>query len=88
MYLKGQTCFIKNFALVFVRRELCWEVESSLLFISRYVPAIADKWLLKTDLPIKLKGIGIGDGFTDPLAVISEMPGFGYNLGLLDYQER
>ena len=88
MYLKGQTYFIKNFALVFVRRELCWEVMSSLFFISRYIPAITDKWLLKTDFPIKLKGIAIGDLFIDPLIVISEMPGFAYNLGLIDYQER
>lgn len=54
----------------------------------RFVPAIAEKWLSKTDYPIKLKGIGLGDGFTDPLSVISEMSGFGYNLGLIDYQER
>ncbi len=51
----------------------------------RFVPAIAEQWVKRTDFAVKLKGIGIGDGFTDPFAIISELPGFGYNLGLIDY---
>jgi hypothetical protein len=39
-------------------------------------------------VPIPLKGIGIGDGFTDPLTIMKEMPSFGFNMGLIDYQER
>jgi len=54
-------------------------------YAGKYVPSIAEAALKSTKISIPLKGIGIGDGFTDPLAVISEMPGFGYNLGLTDY---
>ena len=35
-----------------------------------------------------LKGIGIGDGFTMPYTILSEVGEYAYNLGLIDYQER
>lgn len=35
-----------------------------------------------------LKGVAIGDGFTNPSAILSQMGEYAYNLGLLDYQER
>jgi carboxypeptidase C (cathepsin A) len=55
-------------------------------YAGKYVPAIADKWILKAKFTaIDLKGIAIGDGFTDPYNVMVEMPGYGYNLGLIDY---
>jgi hypothetical protein len=35
-----------------------------------------------------LKGIGIGDGFTMPSTILSELGSYAYHLGLIDYQER
>ena len=35
-----------------------------------------------------LKGIGIGDGFTSPFEILSEVGMFSYHLSLIDYQER
>ena len=35
-----------------------------------------------------LKGIGIGDGFTAPFTIFSELGNHAFSLGLLDYQER
>jgi hypothetical protein len=35
-----------------------------------------------------LKGVAIGDGFTNPGAIFSQVGEFAYNLGLMDYQER
>jgi len=32
----------------------------------RYIPAISQIWIKTDSFPIKLKGIGIGDVFTDP----------------------
>jgi hypothetical protein len=33
-----------------------------------------------------LKGVAIGDGFTHPSAILSQVGEYAYNLGLLDYQ--
>lgn len=35
-----------------------------------------------------LKGIAIGDGFTHPYNILSEVGTYAYHLGLIDYQER
>jgi hypothetical protein len=35
-----------------------------------------------------LKGIGVGDGFTDPKTITDTFGIFGYNLGLIDLQEQ
>ena len=37
---------------------------------------------------INLKGIGVGDGFTDPKTIMSTLGVFAFNLGYLDVQER
>lgn len=63
-------------------------------YAGKYVPCIADKILKENDkkennkITIPLKGISIGDGFTDPLTIMSEVGMFSYNLGLIDYNER
>lgn len=54
----------------------------------RYVPAIAQAIISDKNNKIPLKGVGIGDGFTDPLTIMKEMPNFGFSMGLIDYQER
>ena len=33
-----------------------------------------------------LKGIGIGDGFTAPFKILSELGNHAFSMGLLDYQ--
>ena len=33
-----------------------------------------------------LKGIGIGDGFTAPFTIFSELGNHAFSMGLLDYQ--
>ncbi len=35
-----------------------------------------------------LKGVAIGDGFTMPYIILTEVGEYAYNLGLIDYQER
>lgn len=55
----------------------------SILF--RFVPTISKAALDFTDFKIPLKGAGIGDGFTDPMTLLKELPSFGFNLGLSDY---
>lgn len=35
-----------------------------------------------------LKGVGIGDGFTAPYEILSEVGNWAFHLSLLDYQER
>lgn len=35
-----------------------------------------------------LKGVAIGDGFTFPYEIMSEVGTYAYHLGLLDFQER
>lgn len=58
----------------------------------RFAPSFAEKILKMKGqegaLQIQLKGIGIGDGFTDPNVITQEMPSFAYNMGLIDYKER
>lgn len=55
----------------------------------KYVPAIAryimDNKNSKNQTVIPLKGISIGDGFTYPLAIMSELTAYAYNLGLIDF---
>lgn len=61
-------------------------------YAGKYVPAIAEKikreqqdnkgWLTG------LRGIAIGDGFTMPYTILTEVGEYAYNLGLIDYQER
>ncbi|KAM3137794.1 hypothetical protein pb186bvf_010044 [Paramecium bursaria] len=61
-------------------------------YAGKYVPSIASaiiKWNLdKKNLQIPLRGIGIGDPFTDPYIVTAEYASYAYNLGLIDFQER
>jgi hypothetical protein len=33
-----------------------------------------------------LKGVAIGDGFTSPYDILSQVGEFSFNLGLIDYQ--
>lgn len=57
-------------------------------YAGKYVPSIAKAAIEFTKYKIPLRGAGVGDGFTDPMSVLKEMPSFGFNLGLIDYQER
>ncbi|CAD8157112.1 unnamed protein product [Paramecium pentaurelia] len=60
-------------------------------YAGKYVPTIA-KAILDYNMnavdQIPLKGIGIGDPFTDPYSVIAEYASYSFNLGLIDVQER
>lgn len=53
--------------------------------ITRY---IYEKNNNNPQIKINLKGAGIGDPFTDPHTLLSELPLFAFNMGLIDYQER
>lgn len=58
----------------------------------KYAPAIGEK--IKREQQDNngfltgLKGVAIGDGFTHPYNILTEMGEYAYNLGLIDYQER
>lgn len=58
----------------------------------KYAPAIGER-IKKEEQDNKgfltgLKGVAIGDGFTHPYNILSQVGEYAYNLGLLDYQER
>ena len=62
-------------------------------YAGKYVPSIA-KAIYDGNLNhnttqnnhyINLKGIAIGDGFTDPPTITYELAAFAYNLGLIDF---
>lgn len=60
-------------------------------YAGKYVPAIAMQIVYKSQNggPITgLKGVSIGDGFTQPYEILAEVGGFAYNVGLIDYGER
>ncbi|CAK64904.1 unnamed protein product (macronuclear) [Paramecium tetraurelia] len=60
-------------------------------YAGKYVPTIAKAILdynVAAQKKIPLKGVGIGDPFTDPYAVIAEYAAYSFNLGLIDIQER
>lgn len=60
-------------------------------YAGKYVPAIAKKIRENMDnggFLTGLKGIAIGDGFTYPYQILSEVGTYAYHLGLNDFQER
>lgn len=61
-------------------------------YAGKYAPAIGEKILREAKLNkgflTGLKGIAIGDGFTNPGSTLSMMGEYAYNFGLIDYQER
>lgn len=60
-------------------------------YAGKYVPAIAAKIVqekVKGGFLTGLRGIAIGDGFTHPYDILTEVGTFAFNLGLIDYQER
>lgn len=70
---------------------------SSPLFIfgqsygGKYAPAIALQILKRKQdggFLTGLKGLAIGDGFTFPYEILSEVGTYSYHLGLIDFQER
>lgn len=57
----------------------------------KYAPAIARKIVKAKEeggFLTGLKGLAIGDGFTFPYEIMSEVGTYAYHLGLLDFQER
>ena len=57
----------------------------------KFAPCIGDKILSEAangGFLTGLKGVAIGDGFTNPFSTLSMMGEYAYNFGLLDYQER
>jgi len=60
-------------------------------YAGKYAPAIAQKIKMEQGdrgFLTGLKGVAIGDGFTHPYDILSQVGEFAFNLGLLDYQER
>lgn len=61
-------------------------------YAGHYIPSIAQKILEynngKPTLQIPLKGVGIGDGFTDPEHQLAENALFAFTLGLVDDVQR
>ena len=60
-------------------------------YAGKYAPAIAQKIKeeqAKQGFLTGLKGVGIGDGFTHPYMILSQVGEYAFNLGLIDYQER
>ncbi|XP_020848922.1 putative serine carboxypeptidase CPVL isoform X1 [Phascolarctos cinereus] len=60
-------------------------------YAGKYVPAIAYYIHLlnpTAKVKINLKGVAIGDGFSDPETIIGGYPGFLYHIGLLDEKQK
>jgi len=57
-------------------------------YAGKFVPAIAEHILrgdkVDPNLKKRLKGIGMGDGFTDPIALLQKLGDFAINYGLID----
>jgi vitellogenic carboxypeptidase-like protein len=86
LYTDGKGCFnglgIRPDAPLFIFGES---------YAGKYVPAIGAKIVrekLNGGFLKGLKGVAIGDGFTDPFHILAEVGGFAFNFGLIDYQER
>lgn len=60
-------------------------------YAGKYAPAIGakiKKEQANNGFLTGLKGVAIGDGFTHPYDILSQMGQFAYNLGLIDFQQR
>lgn len=61
-------------------------------YAGKYAPAIGQKikheQIQNQGKITGLKGVAIGDGFTHPYFILTQVGEYAYNLGLIDYQER
>lgn len=60
-------------------------------YAGKYAPALGSKILAMQKngtLPFSLRGVAIGDGFTDPSAIVLEMPQYASSASLISRQER
>ncbi|CAD8071124.1 unnamed protein product [Paramecium sonneborni] len=57
-------------------------------YAGKYIPAIVYALLQQQEPIINLQGIILGNPWTEPIAIISEMSAYAFNLGLIDLQER
>jgi len=57
-------------------------------YAGKYIPAIAYRIMQQGSSVINLKGVAIGDGFTDPESMLPEYADYLFNLGLLDENQR
>lgn len=61
-------------------------------YAGKYAPAIGEKikWeaVHNQGKITGLKGVAIGDGFTHPYKILTQVGEYAFNLGLIDYQER
>jgi vitellogenic carboxypeptidase-like protein len=61
-------------------------------YAGKYAPAIGSKikseQLKNAGKITGLKGVAVGDGFTHPAFILSQVGEFAYNMGMIDYQER
>lgn len=61
-------------------------------YAGKYAPAIGQKikyeQITNRGFLTGLKGVGVGDGFTHPYFILTQVGEYAYNLGLIDYQER
>jgi carboxypeptidase C (cathepsin A) len=58
-------------------------------YAGKYAPAIAQRIKeeqKKQGFLTGLRGVGVGDGFTHPYFILTQLGEFAYNLGLVDYQ--
>lgn len=58
-------------------------------YAGKYAPAIANRIVQKKKsggFLTGLRGVGIGDGFTHPFDILSQVGEFAFNMGLIDYQ--
>lgn len=61
-------------------------------YAGKYAPAIGQK-IKKEQIENQgkitgLKGVAVGDGFTHPYFILTQVGEYAFNLGLIDYQER
>jgi carboxypeptidase C (cathepsin A) len=87
LYLNNNGCF--NQLSIKPNQDLIIFGEN---YAGKYVPAIAIKIRREQQdhggFLTGLRGIAIGDPFTQPFDIMTEIGEYAYNLGLIDYQER
>lgn len=54
-------------------------------YAGKFVPSFSNYILDNMMDIVNLRGMGVGDGFTDPKAIMNTLPSFSYSLGFMDW---
>ncbi|CAD8188019.1 unnamed protein product [Paramecium pentaurelia] len=79
--------FIQKCQLQELSKESKWFFAGE-SYAGKYVPAIVYDLLKQQETIVNVQGVILGNPWTEPISIISEMSSYAFNLGLIDLQER